>query len=146
MRLPVGSVVFVSHRRKRVVFRVCKVLGKKIPRTRWAQGRFFRQTGTARPCKVLKYTSLPLPIEMIKTTVPARGLHNEEDLQIGKQGKSACSLSSFREHPMRAGKARVWQVHLAVRLCGFPTVLFTKISRPCHARLAFRGMCQWKRI
>ena len=27
MRLPVGSVVFVSHRRKRVVFRVCKVLG-----------------------------------------------------------------------------------------------------------------------
>ena len=28
MRLPVGSVVFVSHRRKRVVFRVCKVLGK----------------------------------------------------------------------------------------------------------------------
>ena len=29
MRLPVGSVVFVSHRRKRVVFRVCKVLGKK---------------------------------------------------------------------------------------------------------------------
>ncbi len=43
---------------------------------------------------------------------------------------------------MRAGKARVWQVHLAVRLCGFPTVLFTKTSRPCHARLAFRGMCQ----
>ncbi len=26
MRLPVGSVVFVSHRRKRVVFRVCKRL------------------------------------------------------------------------------------------------------------------------
>ena len=35
MRLPVGSVVFVSHRRKRVVFRVCKVLGKKY----LAQGR-----------------------------------------------------------------------------------------------------------
>lgn len=32
MRLPVGSVVFVSHRLKRVVFRVCRVLGKKIPR------------------------------------------------------------------------------------------------------------------
>lgn len=60
--------------------------------------------------------------------------------------KSACSLSSFREHSMRAGKARVWQVHLAVRLCGFPTALFTKYSQPCHARLAFRGMCQWKRI
>lgn len=29
MRLPVGSVVFVSHRLKRVVFRVCRVLGKK---------------------------------------------------------------------------------------------------------------------
>ncbi len=29
MRLPVGSVVFVSHRLKRVVFRVCKVLDKK---------------------------------------------------------------------------------------------------------------------
>ena len=43
---------------------------------------------------------------------------------------------------MRAGKARVWQVHLAVRLCGFPTALFTKYSQPCHARLAFRGMCQ----
>ena len=43
---------------------------------------------------------------------------------------------------MRAGKARVWQVHLAVRLCGFPTPLFTKYSQPCHARLAFRGMCQ----
>ncbi|MEY8589869.1 hypothetical protein AALK14_00285 [Butyricimonas hominis] len=82
---------------------------------------------------------------MIKTTVPAGGLHNEEDLQIGKQGKSACSLSSFREHSMRAGKARVWQVHLAVRLCGFPTALFTKYGQPCHARLAFRGMCQWKR-
>ncbi|EDU99672.1 hypothetical protein BACCOP_03216 [Phocaeicola coprocola DSM 17136] len=79
---------------------------------------------------------------MIKTAVPAGGLHNEEDLQIGKQGKSACSLSSFREHSMRAGKARVWQVHLAVRLCGFPTALFTKYSQPCHARLAFRGMCQ----
>lgn len=34
MRLPVGSVVFVSHRRKRVVFRVCKVLGKNT-----SQGR-----------------------------------------------------------------------------------------------------------
>ena len=34
MRLPVGSVVFVSHRRKRVVFRVCKVLDKKT-----SQGR-----------------------------------------------------------------------------------------------------------
>jgi len=79
---------------------------------------------------------------MIKTTVPAGGLHNEEDLHLRKQGKSACSLSFFREHPMRAEKTRVWQVHLAVRLCGFPTVLFTKISRPCHARLAFRGMCQ----
>ena len=32
MRLPVGSVVFVSHRLKRVVFRVCKVFGQKIPR------------------------------------------------------------------------------------------------------------------
>ena len=31
---------------------------------------------------------------------------------------------------------------LAILLCGFPTALFTKISRPCHARLAFRGMCQ----
>ena len=79
---------------------------------------------------------------MIKTTIPAGGLHNEEDLQIWKQGKSACSLSSFREHSMRAGKARVWQVYLAVRLCGFPTALFTKYSQPCHARLAFRGMCQ----
>ena len=29
VNLPVGSVVFVSHRLKRVVFRVCKVLGKK---------------------------------------------------------------------------------------------------------------------
>ena len=66
---------------------------------------------------------------MIKTTVPAGELHNEEDLQIGKQGKSACSLSSFREHSMRAGKARVWQVYLAVRLCGFPTALFTEYSQ-----------------
>lgn len=145
MRLPVGSVVFVSHRRKRVVFRVCRVLGKKIPRNECRREDFFRQTGTARPCKVVKNTQLPLPIEMIKTTVPAGGLHNEEDLHLGKQGKSACFLSSFREHPMRAGKARVWQVHLAVRLCGFPTALFTKYSQPCHARLAFRGMCQWKR-
>lgn len=53
MRLPVGSVVFVSHRRKRVVFRVCKVLGKKYLAR---QGRFFRQTGTARPCKIVKNT------------------------------------------------------------------------------------------
>ncbi|MCE9012653.1 hypothetical protein K0G53_26445, partial [Bacteroides faecis] len=60
-------------------------------------------------------------------------------------GKSACSLSSFREHSMRVGKARVWQVYLAVRLCGFPTALFTKYSQPCHARLAFRGMCQWEK-
>ena len=82
---------------------------------------------------------------MIKTTVPAGGLHNEEDLQIEKQGKSACSLSSFREHSMRAGKARVWQVYLAVRLCGFPTALFTEYSQPCHARLAFRGMCQFEK-
>ena len=46
---------------------------------------------------------------------------------------------------MRVGKARVWQVYLAVRLCGFPTALFTKYSQPCHARLAFRGMCQWEK-
>lgn len=39
MRLPVGSVVFVSHRRKRVVFRLCKFLAK-IPRNQRAQGRF----------------------------------------------------------------------------------------------------------
>lgn len=31
---------------------------------------------------------------------------------------------------------------LAIRLCGFPTALFTEYSQPCHARLAFRGMCQ----
>ncbi|MCG0352760.1 MULTISPECIES: hypothetical protein [Bacteroidaceae] len=31
---------------------------------------------------------------------------------------------------------------LAIRLCGLPTALFTKYSQPCHARLAFRGMCQ----
>ncbi|WP_270549611.1 hypothetical protein, partial [Bacteroides xylanisolvens] len=41
-------------------------------------------------------------------------------------------LSSFREHSMRAGKARVWQVHLAVRLCGFPTALFTEYSQMCQ--------------
>ena len=34
---------------------------------------------------------------------------------------------------------------LAIRLCGFPTALFTKYSQPCHARLAFRGMCQLER-
>ena len=38
MRLPVGSVVFVSHRLKRVVFRVCRVWGKKYLAR---QGRFF---------------------------------------------------------------------------------------------------------
>ncbi|EEY84640.1 LOW QUALITY PROTEIN: hypothetical protein HMPREF0103_0583, partial [Bacteroides sp. 2_1_33B] len=31
---------------------------------------------------------------------------------------------------------------LAIRLCGFPTALFTEYSQPCHARLAFREMCQ----
>ena len=31
---------------------------------------------------------------------------------------------------------------LAIRLCGFPTALFTEYSQTCHARLAFRGMCQ----
>ena len=31
---------------------------------------------------------------------------------------------------------------LAIRLCGFPTALFTECSQPCHARLAFREMCQ----
>ncbi len=40
MRLPVGSVVFVSHRHKRVVFRLCK-FWQKIPRNQRAQGRFF---------------------------------------------------------------------------------------------------------
>jgi len=34
---------------------------------------------------------------------------------------------------------------LAIRLCGFPTALFTEYSQPCHARLVFREMCQWKR-
>ena len=41
MRLPVGSVVFVSHRLQRVVFSVCKVLGKKYLAR---QGRFFERT------------------------------------------------------------------------------------------------------
>jgi len=40
MRLPVGSVVFVSHRRKRVVFRICRVLGKKYLATNIA-GKIF---------------------------------------------------------------------------------------------------------
>ena len=34
MRLPVGSVVFVSHRLKRVVFRVCRVLAKNTSQSR----------------------------------------------------------------------------------------------------------------
>ena len=40
MRLPVGSVVFVSHRRKRVAFRVCWVSGKKYLATNVA-GKIF---------------------------------------------------------------------------------------------------------
>ena len=40
MRLPVGSVVFVSHRLQRVVFRVCKVSGKKYLATNVA-GKIF---------------------------------------------------------------------------------------------------------
>lgn len=40
---------------------------------------------------------------------------------------------------MRVGKARVWQVHLAVRLCGFPTVLFMKTSRPYHCGPSVSG-------
>ncbi|WP_439809984.1 hypothetical protein [Parabacteroides distasonis] len=70
---------------------------------------------------------------MIKTTVPAGGLHNEEDLQIGKQGKSACSLSSFREHSMRAGKARVWQVYLRYACAGFQRLFSRKqVSHATH--------------
>ena len=44
MRLPVGSVVFVSHRLQRVVFRVCKVSGKKYLATNVA-GKFFSLNG-----------------------------------------------------------------------------------------------------
>jgi hypothetical protein len=40
MRLPVGSVVFVSHRLKRAVFRVCRVLWKKYLATNVA-GKIF---------------------------------------------------------------------------------------------------------
>ena len=40
MRLPVGSVVFVSHRLKRAVFRVRKVLCKKYLATNVA-GKIF---------------------------------------------------------------------------------------------------------
>ena len=40
MRLPVGSVVFVSHRLQRVVFRMRKFLGKKYLATNVA-GKIF---------------------------------------------------------------------------------------------------------
>ena len=40
------------------------------------------------------------------------------------------------------GKGKGVVSSLAMRLCGFPTALFTEYSQPCHARLAFRGMCQ----
>ena len=43
MRLPVGSVVFVSHRLQRVVFRVCRFLGKKYLATNVAGKIFFAQ-------------------------------------------------------------------------------------------------------
>lgn len=43
MRLPVGSVVFVSHRLKRAVFRVCRVLWEKYLATNVA-GKIFRLT------------------------------------------------------------------------------------------------------
>ena len=39
-------------------------------------------------------------------------------------------------------KTSVSSVYLTIGLCGFPMALFSKISQPCHARLAFRGMCQ----
>ncbi len=60
---------------------------------------------------------------------PGWGTAYGEGLPIGKRDKSSCSLSSDREHyTKRAGKARVSEARLSIRLCGFPKALFTKNS------------------
>ena len=56
----------------------------------------------------------------MRNDLPAGGLHKGEGLPIGKRDKSSCSLSSVREHyTKRAGKARVSEARLSIRLCGF---------------------------
>ncbi|MFL1682364.1 hypothetical protein [Coprobacter secundus] len=83
----------------------------------------------------------------MKNDLPAGGLRKGEGLPIRKRDKSSCPLSSVREHyTKRAGKARVSEARLSIRLCGFPEALFTKNSQPYPARLAFRGMCRRKGI
>ena len=61
MRLPVGSVVFVSHRLKRAVFRVCRVLWKKYLATNVA-GKIFspnlKRLDLANPLRTRNYLCL----------------------------------------------------------------------------------------
>lgn len=53
---------------------------------------------------------------------------------ITTRSKSSCSLSSVREHYLkRAGKARVSEARLSIRLCVFPKALFMKtVSHAMH--------------
>ena len=90
MRLPVGSVVFVSHRLKRAVFRVCRVLWKNTSQ-RMSQGRFFLQTWKGLTLHTREEHVTTFAYWNDKNDLPAGGLLNEEDLQVGKQGKSSCS-------------------------------------------------------
>lgn len=114
---------------------------------RMSQGRFFRQTWKGLTLQTREEHVTTFAYWNDKNDLPAGGLLNEEDLQVGKQGKSSCSpIQSIRELPMRAGKTSVSGVHLPILLCGFPKALFTKNSLRCHAPLAFRGMWLWKRI
>ena len=90
MRLPVGAVVFVSHRLKRAVFRVSKVLCKKYLATNVA-GKIFSPNLKGLTLQTREEHVTTFAYWNDKNDFLAGGLLNEEDLLVGKQGKSSCS-------------------------------------------------------
>lgn len=58
---------------------------------RMSQGRFFRQTWKGLTLQTREEHVTTFAYWNDKNDLPAGGLLNEEDLQVGKQGKSSCS-------------------------------------------------------
>ena len=58
-----------------------------------SQGRFFRQTWKGLTLQTREEHVTTFAYWNDKNDLPAGGLLNEEDLQVGKQGKSSCSHS-----------------------------------------------------
>ena len=145
MRLSVGSVVFVSHRLKRAVFRVRKFLCKKYLATNVA-GKIFSPNLKGLTLQTREEHVTTFAYWNDKNDYPAGGLLNEEDLQAGKQGKSSCSISPLGNCLYGRERQVYREFTFRYSCAGFQRLFSRKTVCDANAPLAFRGMCLWKRI